>query len=65
MNNGREGLTEVVPATDNDEPPKHLNPYALGGTTNNKMSNDLTTTPPINPPYLNGMLYAFAGPGVN
>ena len=44
------GKTEVVPATNNDEPPKHLTPYALGGTTDNNMPNDLTTTPPINPP---------------
>ena len=50
LNNGREGQTEVVPATNNDEPPKHLTPYALGGTTDNNMPNDLTTTPPINPP---------------
>ena len=42
--------TEVVPATNNEEPPKHLTPYALGGTTDNNMPNDLTTTPPINPP---------------
>ena len=41
LKNGREGQTEVVPATNNDEPPKDLIPYALGGTTDNNMPNDL------------------------
>ena len=37
LNNDREGQTEVVPATDNDDPSKHLPPYTLGGTTDNNM----------------------------
>ena len=36
--------TEVLPATNNDEPPKHWTPYALGGTTDNNMPNDSTST---------------------